>query len=74
MRTKVIPALKAECAQSLFDVTDDYVKVVVGKASVKSLESAAKVSVKSAQVVGKTSGKILSAISANAVNHRWGKI
>ncbi|MBW2613532.1 MAG: winged helix-turn-helix transcriptional regulator, partial [Deltaproteobacteria bacterium] len=66
VRTKVIPALKAECVQSLFDVTEDYVKVVVGKASVNPLESAAKVSVKVTKSVGKASGKILSAISDNA--------
>jgi predicted HTH transcriptional regulator len=41
-------------APSVFDATDDYLKVVVGKASGKA-----------ASHVGKTSGEILSAISRN---------
>jgi len=77
VRTKVIPALKAGGAQSLFDVTDDYVKVVVGKTSGKLFESVGKVSVKPIQIVkktsvktavrvGKTSGKILAEIRDKA--------
>ncbi|MBC2710099.1 MAG: putative DNA binding domain-containing protein [Desulfosarcina sp.] len=66
VRTKVIPALKVDDAHSLFDATDDYMKVVVGKASGKTGEITAKVSVKTTRSVGKTSGKILSAISDNA--------
>ena len=76
VRTKVMPALKAGGIRSVFDATDDYLKVVVGKASVKAIEIAKKVSVKSAKIVGKasvkaaghvgkTSGEILSAISRN---------
>lgn len=77
VRTKVIPALKAGGVQALFDAADDYVKVVVGKVSGKTPESVAKVSVKAAQIadrssvkatirVGKTSGKILTAIRDKA--------
>ncbi len=77
VRTKVIPALKAGGAQSLFDATDDYMKVVVGKApgkatestfksSVKRVENVGKASVKTAVHVGITSGKILSAIGDKA--------
>ena len=44
VRTKVIPALKAGGAQSHFDATEDYLKVLVGKASVKTAESITKVS------------------------------
>lgn len=46
VRTKVIPALKMDDAYSIFDATDDYMKVVVGKASVKLPEITVKVSVK----------------------------
>ncbi|MBC2710902.1 MAG: winged helix-turn-helix transcriptional regulator, partial [Desulfosarcina sp.] len=77
IRTKVIPALKADGVQSLFDATDDYVKVVVGKAprkttestiksSGKRVKSVGKTSVKAASRVGKTSGKILAAIGGKA--------
>ena len=77
VRTKVIPALKAGGAQSHFDATEDYLKVIVGKASVKTAESTTKVSVKRVESVGKasdkatnhvgkTSGKILAAIRDKA--------
>jgi ATP-dependent DNA helicase RecG len=77
VRTKVIPALKAGGVQFLFDAADDYVKVVVGKTSVKTAGSTTKVSVKRARSVGKasdkatshvgkTSGKILAAIRDKA--------
>jgi len=45
VRTKVIPALKARGAQFLFDITDDYMNVSVGKTSGKITETATKVSV-----------------------------
>jgi ATP-dependent DNA helicase RecG len=77
VRTKVIPALKAGGAQSHFDATEDYLKVFVGKASVKTAESTTKMSVKrvgsvgkasdkATNHVGKTSGKILAAIRDKA--------
>jgi ATP-dependent DNA helicase RecG len=73
VRTKVVPVLKASGVKSLFDVTDDYVKALVGKVSQKAAEKTHKVSVKPGQSVGKasvkgsghvgkTSGKILDAI------------
>jgi len=62
VRTKVIPALKAGGAQSHFDATEDYLKVLVGKASVKRVGSVGKASDKATNHVGKTSGKILAAI------------
>ncbi len=66
VRAKVIPALKASGAQSHFDATEDYLKVLVGKGSVKTAESTTKVSVKRVGSVGKASGKILAAIRDKA--------
>lgn len=62
VRTKVIPALKARGAQSVFDTTDDYVKVSIGKTSGKEAKNGDNASVKRAKTVGKTSGKIMAAM------------
>jgi len=73
IRTKVVPALKERGVPPQFQVTDDYVKVVVGKTlansseitavvSVKSTAGVGKASVKPTVHVGKTSAKILATI------------
>jgi len=76
VRTKVVPALKAGGSESSFDATEDYVKAVVGKMSVKKdvilgekggldVSCVGKESVKSSGSVGKTATNILSAIRKN---------
>jgi ATP-dependent DNA helicase RecG len=69
IRTKVIPALQERNTQYHFQATDDYLKVVVGKASKKTREIASETSVKKDKIVGKkprgvgkTSGKIWAAL------------
>ena len=66
LRTKVIPALKAGGVHSSFEATEDYLKVVVGKASEKVAAAAELMSDKKVRIVGKTSEKILSAIRDKA--------
>ena len=57
IRTKVVPALKERGVPPLFQATDDYVKVIIGKTSGKTPENMAKTSVKSIIDVGKVSVK-----------------
>ena len=57
VRTKVIPALKAGGVHSSFEATEDYLKVVVGKASEKVAAAAELMSDKKVRIVGKASGK-----------------